>query len=206
MKKVIILLSVVSISIAISSSYVSATYIVPLNDLLGEYETGVGRTQSIVLNEPINVGSFTFEYSGTIIFPQYKDMEDNIVDGPATNIINVTRGGSVTGTGLFLNLESYYIDGSSKKDYVLEDNSFSYRWVFNLGYPLISDRADIVFNFFYNLPFMSEFNLEPYLPGIINVSAAHITFGASPVPIPGAVWFLGSSLIGMIGIIRNFKR
>jgi hypothetical protein len=29
---------------------------------------------------------------------------------------------------------------------------------------------------------------------------------AAPVPIPGAVWLLGSGLIGLIGIRRRFKK
>ena len=30
--------------------------------------------------------------------------------------------------------------------------------------------------------------------------------GASPVPIPGAVWLLGSGLIGMVGVRRKFRK
>jgi len=32
-----------------------------------------------------------------------------------------------------------------------------------------------------------------------------IDFYGNPVPIPGAIWLLGSGLIGIIGIRRKFK-
>ena len=34
----------------------------------------------------------------------------------------------------------------------------------------------------------------------------NIVLEANPVPIPGAVWLLGSGLIAMVGIRRKFKK
>ena len=35
--------------------------------------------------------------------------------------------------------------------------------------------------------------------------ADDFTFAGAPIPIPGAVWLLGSGLIGIVGIRKKFK-
>lgn len=38
------------------------------------------------------------------------------------------------------------------------------------------------------------------------VSPVSITFNNSPVPIPGAIWLLGSGLVGLVGFRKKFKK
>ncbi len=209
MKRLFGFLSVILLILKVFSNYASASLTVPLNELVSQYTTTVpdldniepGGTQFIAFDDPIFVGGFILEYSGTIKFPLYIGENGNIFEGPATNIFGIRFPNSVTGTGLFLELESYHTNG---RDYVLEGNDFQYTWTFNNNY----GNADVVdielFNFFYNGPFMTEFDLDPFQPGIIDVNNAQITFIESTVPLPPAIWLLGSGLIVVV-IIKYRK-
>ena len=211
MKRLFRFLVVMLLILMLFSNYASgASLTVPLNELLGQYTTTVfepgniiepGGTQFIAFDNPISVGGFILEYSGTIKFPLYIGEDGNTFEGPAQNTFWIRFPSATTGTGISLELESYHTYG---RDYVLEGNDFQYTRTFNNNY----GNADVVdierFNFLYNGPFMTEFDLNPFQPGIIDVNNAQITFIEGAVPLPPAIWLLGSGLI--VVVMRKYRK
>jgi len=75
----------------------------------------------------------------------------------------------------------------------------------------LTNDQDLTSDFYYTL-FLNSlqaggltlYSTDVDLFGIPNLQPG--TFGENPIPIPGAVWLLGSGFIGIVGFRRKFKK
>jgi hypothetical protein len=81
----------------------------------------------------------------------------------------------------------------------LQENGFV-DYMLNTSIGPIREYNPTAFNQFVDIPTTSG------LLTLNNISYVDFQATASPVPIPGAVWLLGSGLIGLVGLRRKFFR
>lgn len=104
----------------------------------------------------------------------------------------------VGGVGGFLN---YVPGGSTPTTIAVYDASYKLIESYNLTFVTDgSTNSGMFIGFQETTVNISYFTLTDNYIGITNLTTA------GPVPLPGAVWLLGSGLLGLVGLRRKFKR
>lgn len=171
------------------------------NDALRFLHSGGGEPFSLETSFTQYSTYYTF-ISGLYLFSNDGSYSNDLVFGANSNALKIDRGsGTSTGSGTYpwTNIGSYTElflqvigDGSNNYD-------FNYKTSSGDSWTNLTSMSGFSFD---NVGIITKtwYNPSP----AVTADFDYLYYNYSPVPIPGAVWLLGSGLIGLVGIRRKF--
>ena len=183
--------------------------------------TYLGKEQNISFGGSFpSIQSFTLEFSGTVSLPQYIDSTGNTYTSSINTNFNFWEqgyAGDKLNYGISLALRdssfqniftgysySYNISGNSFQSTLTMTRDFGSTQNWDAGFPTGDVWTGLVFMWGWDAPWE-----ERYLPGIINVTEASITFtdeAAAPVPEPTTMLLFGTGIAGLAGTRLRRKK
>ncbi|MAT65100.1 MAG: hypothetical protein CMN57_05610 [Gammaproteobacteria bacterium] len=138
------------------------------------------------------------------------EVTGNVVVVDASNIFNLSGGGTITASGVFD--DSVLAAGGSGTIYFADPgNSIS----FNVGsktysdFDLVAEYMTLSSNVLTDLNYSSgDGEFDAYFTYFTGADGLYgewdgASFTTSPVPVPAAVWLFGSGLLGLVGLARR---
>ena len=180
-----------------------------LGNSIGDYNKGLTVGQAFTTGQPITIGTAEFLFGGgwTPTAGAYLTIQNNVLDingdGIPGSTVHDTWNTHSTSGNIVTYSGNYTLSAGTTYWLVLHDSVSQ-----KIAYTAYDLSTSLVMNYGASLPERYNNFETPNPPNITywTIEDGPTIFAVNPVPIPGAVWLLGSGLIGLVGIGRKRLR